>query len=101
MLDILVEQPQRTAPLSTPTTRIVRLQPHGSEHMERDEERKVDDAIVEIAALLAAAYRRHGKIRLVHSTPEPLPSTGELANAGETSVHELNLTGLRKESTQP
>jgi hypothetical protein len=69
--------------------------------MQIGEERKVDDAIQEIAALLAAAYKRHAKIRLVHPTPNPLPSTERLANTGETSVHELTLTGQREESTQP
>jgi hypothetical protein len=61
------------------------------------EEPKVDDAIKEIAALLAAAYKRHSEIRLVHTTPGPLPSTEGLANTGETSVHELTLTRRRKE----
>ena len=67
--------------------------------MQRGEEPKVDDAIKEIAALLAA-YKRRASIRLVHKTPEPLPSTEGLDNAGETSPHELKLTGRRKESTQ-
>jgi acyl-CoA dehydrogenase len=35
---------------------------------------------------------------LVRTTPEPLPSTEGLANAGETSRHELTLTRRRKES---
>ena len=69
--------------------------------MELDEERKVDDAIGEIAALLAAAYKRYAKIRLLHAKVEPLPSTDGLANTGETSVHELNLTRQREESTEP
>ena len=66
--------------------------------MQRGEEPKVDDAIKEIAALLAAAYERRGRIRLVHPTPQSAPSTERLANAGETSRHELTLTRRRKES---
>jgi hypothetical protein len=67
--------------------------------MQRGEEPKVDDVIKEIAALLAAAYKRRARIRLVHPTPEP-QSTEGLANTGQTSAHELTLTGWRKESTQ-
>jgi 3-methyladenine DNA glycosylase/8-oxoguanine DNA glycosylase len=66
--------------------------------MQRSEECSLDDAINEIAALLAAAYQRRVRIRLVRPTPEALPSTEGLANAGEESVHELTLTGERKES---
>lgn len=55
--------------------------------MQRGEEPKVDDAIKEIAALMAAAYQRRARIQLIRTTPEPLPSTEELANAGETSRH--------------
>jgi hypothetical protein len=66
--------------------------------MQDDEVPKVDDAIIEIAALLAAAYMRRARIRLVHGTPEPLTSTEGLANRGETSRHELTLTRRRKES---
>lgn len=66
--------------------------------MQRGEEPKVDDAIKEIAALLAAAYKRRARIRLVHRTPESAPSIEGLANAGETSRHELTLTRRRKES---
>lgn len=66
--------------------------------MQRGEEPKVDDAIKEIAALLAAAYKRRARIRLAHTTPEPPPSTEELANTCETSPHELTLTRRRKES---
>jgi hypothetical protein len=72
----------------------------GGEHMQRGEEPTLDDAISEIAALLAEAYKRHARIRLVHTTPEPLQSTQELANTNETSPHELKLTSRRKEPTQ-
>ena len=68
--------------------------------MQGDEEPKVDDVINEIAALLAAAYQRRARIRLVHTTPEPFPSTEGLANTCEPSVHELKLTRQRKESAQ-
>ena len=64
--------------------------------MQLGEEPKVDDAIEEIAALLAAAYERRTKIRLVHTTSDPLQSTEGLDNTGETSPHELKLTGRRK-----
>ena len=70
----------------------------GGEHMQRGEEpNKVDDAIKEIAALLAAAYERRVRIRLVRSTIDPLVSTEGLANTGETRLHELTLTRRRKE----
>ena len=39
------------------------------------------------------------KIRLVQETPGPLRPTEGLANAAETSLHELRLTGERKEWT--
>jgi hypothetical protein len=68
--------------------------------MQSGEEPKVDDAINEIAAFLAVAYQRRARIRLVHTTPEPLPLTEGLANTGETSPHELKLTGRRKDSIQ-
>ena len=67
--------------------------------MQRDEELKVEDAITEIAALLAVAYRRRAKLRLVPIAPRR--STGGLDNTGEESVHELTLTGKRKESVEP
>jgi len=63
--------------------------------MQIGEETNVDSAIREIAALLAAAHKRHVKIRLVHTPPEPPSSTETLANSGETSVHELTLTRRR------
>jgi hypothetical protein len=69
--------------------------------MQRGAEPKIDDAIKEIAALLATAYLRRARIRLVHATPKPLQSTEGLDNTGETRPHELTLTGQRKESTQP
>jgi hypothetical protein len=64
--------------------------------MECGEEPKVDDAIKEIAALLAAAYQRRAKIRLVLTAPKPLPSTEGLANAAAPSVHGVTLTSQRK-----
>jgi len=44
---------------------LARLRALGGEHMQRDEEPNVDDAINEIALLLAAAYQRRATIRLV------------------------------------
>jgi hypothetical protein len=66
--------------------------------MQRGGETTIDDAISEIAALLAMAYHRRAKIRLVHTTREPILSTEGLANSGETSRHELTLTRRREES---
>jgi hypothetical protein len=66
--------------------------------MQNGEEPKVDDAMKEIAALLATAYERRTSTRFVHKAPEPLPSTEELAIQGERSVHELTLTRRREES---
>ncbi len=68
--------------------------------MQDDEKPKVDEAIKEIAALLAAACERRTGIRRVHAAPEPLPSTEELAIPGERSVHELTLTRRREESSR-
>ena len=71
--------------------------------MELGEEHKVDDAASEIAALLATAYQRYAKLRLVRTVPAALPSTKGLDNTGEPSPHELTLTGRRghrKESAQ-
>jgi hypothetical protein len=78
---------------------LARLRALGGDHMECGEEPKVDDAIKEIAALLAAAYVRRARIRLIRPTPEPLALTEGLANEAETRPHELKLTGRRKEST--
>jgi hypothetical protein len=61
-------------------------------------EPKVDDAITEIAALLAAAYQRCASFQRIQSTPEALPSTKRLAIPGQRSVHELTLTRRREES---
>jgi hypothetical protein len=63
--------------------------------MKVGDEPNLDDAINEIATLLATAYRRRAGIRLVHTTSDPFPSTEELANACELSVHELRLTSQR------
>ena len=69
--------------------------------MQRGEEPGVEEAINEIAALLSAAYRRRARSRLVRTTAELLPSTEGLDSSSPKSVHELTLTGQRKESTQP
>lgn len=68
--------------------------------MQRGAEPKVDDAINEIAALLAVAYLRRARMRIVPTSPERIPSTEILDNTRETSPNELTLTGQRKESTQ-
>ena len=62
------------------------------------EEFKVDDAVSEIATLLAIAYQRRACPRFVDTPPAPVPSTEELAIPGERSVHELTLTRWREES---
>ena len=65
--------------------------------MQRGEEPKVDDAINEIAALLAAAYQRRARIRLVRPTlPSRSRQQRDLDNTGEPSPHELTLTGQEK-----
>ena len=66
--------------------------------MQSGEEFNVDDAIREIAALLATAYQRRASPRFLQTTPELLPSIEELAIPGERSVHELTLTRWREES---
>ena len=68
--------------------------------MRRGEELKIDEAINEIASLLAAAYERSARIRLVRETPEIPPSTKELDKTAETSVHEVTLTRRREEPTE-
>ena len=71
--------------------------------MQLGERNEVDDATSEIAALLATAYQRYAKLRLVRTAPAALPSTEGLDNTGEPSPHELTLTGRRahrKESAQ-
>ena len=71
--------------------------------MELGEDHKVDEATSEIAALLATAYQRYAKLRLVRTPPASLPSIESLDNTGEPSPHVLTLTGRRghrKESAQ-
>ena len=65
--------------------------------MQSGEDFEVDEAISEIAMLLATAYQRRASPRFVHTTPDPLPSTEELAIPGERSVHGLTLTRRREE----
>jgi len=60
----------------------------------------VDDAIREIAQLLAAAYERRARIRLLRPPEQAIPSTERLENTGETRPHELTLTAQRKEPTR-
>ena len=57
-----------------------------------------DEAIGEIAALLAAAFRRHARLPKVGAPKQPLQSTESLDNTVEPSPHELKLTRRRKES---
>ncbi len=68
--------------------------------MLRSEETDIDDAINEIAAFLAAAYKRSARIRLVRETSEIPPSIKELDKTAETSVHEVTLTRRREEPTE-
>jgi len=66
--------------------------------MQASDEPKVDDVLNEITTLLAAAYQRRARLRLIRPVAEPLPSTEDLDNTGEPSPHELTLTRRRKES---
>lgn len=68
--------------------------------MQPGEETRVDTALGEITTLMAAAYQRRARIRLIRPAAEPLPSTEELDNAAEQSLHELTLTRRRKESAR-
>ena len=62
-------------PLSGTHISLARLRALGGEHMQRGEEGQVDDAIKEIAALLAAAYHAaRQNFRLVHTTPRAAAS---------------------------
>ena len=65
--------------------------------MQPGEELRVDDVLSEITTLLAAAYARRARIRLIHSAPEAIQSTVALDKTGEPSPHELTLTRRRKE----
>lgn len=67
--------------------------------MQDGDEPRLDGAITDIAALLAAAYQRRAQIRLIRCAPESIQSTERLENTGEVSPHELTLTRRRKEST--
>lgn len=58
----------------------------------------LDEAIQEVAALLASAFRRRARIRQVTSSKPPLESTEALDSTVEPSPHELTLTRRRKES---
>ena len=66
----------------------------------REEEQVLDDAIKDIASLLALAYKRRARIPVVRTALEQIPASLHLANADKTSVNELRLTSMRKESTQ-
>ena len=66
--------------------------------MQASDEPKVDDVLSEITTLLAAAYQRRARIRLIRPVGGPMPSTEDLDNTGEPSPHELTLTRRRKES---
>ncbi|HNY42183.1 MAG TPA: hypothetical protein PKJ41_17395 [Bryobacteraceae bacterium] len=68
--------------------------------MQPGEEPRVDDVLSEITALLATAYQRRARIRLIQPKTGQLPSTEELDNAPEQSLHELTLTRKRKESAR-
>ena len=66
--------------------------------MQAADEPRVDDVLSEITILLAAAYQRRARIRLIRPVAGLLPSTEDLDNTGEPSPHELTLTRRRKES---
>ena len=62
------------------------------------EEPRVEDVISEIAGLLAAAFDRRARIRLIQLGAGQIPSTEGLDNTGEPSVHGMTLTCRREES---
>ena len=64
--------------------------------MQSHGEFKVDDAISEIAALLADAFRRRARILSLPKSAGAPPSTEELAIPCHRSVHELTLTRRRE-----
>ena len=66
--------------------------------MQTGEELRVDDVLSEIAILLAAAYQRRARIRLIPPVAGSLPSTEDLDKTAEPSPNELTLTRRRKES---
>jgi hypothetical protein len=66
--------------------------------MQPGEEPRADDVLSEITTLLATAYQRRARIRLVHSAPEAIPSTVALDKTGEPSLHGMTLTRRREES---
>ena len=68
--------------------------------MRREEGQVLDDAIRDIASLLALAHGRRARIPLVRTNSEEIPALLHLANEAETSAHELRLTRMRMESTQ-
>src|SRR5687768_5336697 len=81
--------------LSAPTSSDTCLR--GGEQVQTPEP-NADEAIKEIATLLARAYERRASLRLVHSPPrQEIASTEELANSAEKSVHGLTLTPRRKD----
>jgi hypothetical protein len=63
--------------------------------MQNGEGPRVDDAVGEIADLLATAYLRYAKAPPALPEPAVLPSTEVLDNTGEKSLHEMRLTGHR------
>ncbi len=65
--------------------------------MQSGQELRVDDALSEITMLLAAAYRRRARIRLIRPVAGPLPSTEDLDKTAEPSPHGMTLTRRRKE----
>lgn len=65
--------------------------------MQPGEKLRVDDVLSEITMLLAAAYRRRARIRLIRPVTVPLPSTEDLDKTAEPSPYELTLTRRRKE----
>ena len=68
----------------------------GGEDMQNRAEFEVDEAISEIAVLLADAYRRRASIRSLPTSAGTAPSTGELAIPGHGSVHDMTLTRRRE-----
>jgi len=68
--------------------------------MQPGETQDKHDLLRDITALLATAYQRRARIRLISPVAGALQSTEKLDNTAEPSPHELTLTRQRKDSSR-